>query len=293
MADLWYALITMALISIGLAAWTAKHLKPSAEDAEEDCVDRRPAIVASIAAMFGLSMIYFTKDRLFWAQWIPVSSMIIWSNVTVVALAIAAGASFRLPHRPRWRQWFSAIALGLLATATLFQPILQPFLRPITGGNQWDGHQVCIQSEANTCSAAAGATLLRTAGIQVTEAEMVKHCLTDARGTPSSGLWRGLCLATKGKDVYPEVANVSIDHLIRRGPFPSALVVGLPRVGADPIYVKRYGWAPGYRHSVVIYGIKSDGMVDIGDPAVGRETWSQEDLRILYRGEAITLRSRS
>lgn len=290
MNDLSIAVIVMATVAIASAVLTARCLRPPPRATLEHPGDHRPALVVSIAVAVGFLMIYLTKDRLFWAMLIPFSSMIIWSNLTVIALAIAAGASFRLPNRPRWRQTFSAITLGVLAMATLIQPIMQPVLRPIAGGNQWDDQQVCIQSQTNTCSAAAAATLLRTAGVEMTEAKMVQLCLTDARGTPSSGLWRGLCLATRGRDVHPEVTNVATEHLIEKGPWPSVLVVGLPRYGADPRYVKRYGWAPGFRHSVVIFGVKDDGMVDIGDPAIGRESWSQEDLKILYRGEAITLR---
>lgn len=30
-------------------------------------------------------------------------------------------------------------------------------------------------------------------------------------------------------------------------------------------------------------------MMDVGDPSIGRETWAEEDIRVLWTGEAITL----
>ncbi len=250
---------------------------------------RLAPLLLTLFVVLSLGLLFGTKDRLFWANLIPVSAAIIYSNVTVLSLAAGAGAAFRLPNRPRWRQYLSAIAMMFLALGTLVQPVLQPVLRPTRGADFWAAGNVCIQSQPATCSAAAGATLLAAHGIDVTEAEMVTWCLSDSRGTPSLGLWRALCIATSGTALRPRVVNASIDELLTQGPWPSTLVVGLPPEGADPIYSEKYGWSPGFRHSVVLFGIRPDGTVDIGDPSIGRETWSQEDLRVLWRGEAITL----
>ncbi|MDA8743230.1 cysteine peptidase family C39 domain-containing protein [Rubripirellula amarantea] len=297
MSDLWIAIGTMGTLGVLVAIAMAMWLRPPSEFAD---LGSQPSVpshwsswIASIAALSSLALIFFSKDRIFWANWIPSSAAIVWSNLTVIALAVAAGAAYRLPRRPKWRQVFGAVSLLFLMVATLFQPILQPLFRPVYGGNQWADGGVCIQSHDRTCSAAAGATLLRASGVEVSEAQMVQWCLTDARGTPSLGLWRGLVKATAGQNTRPMVIKATAIELIESGPYPCIVVVGLPRFGADPKYVRRYGWAPGFRHSVVLFGIKPDGMVDIGDPAIGREAWSQEDLRVLYRDEAIVLAPRS
>jgi len=258
-------------------------------DTRHENASNTPSLVLAAAVLVSFVLLYATKDRMGWATLLPFSSAIIFSNWTAFALAVASGAAFRLPHRPLWRRVLSASLMAALALATLFQPVLQPVFRPVSGSNLWDSEQVCIQSHTNTCSAAAAATLLKSVGIEMTEAAMVDHCLTDARGTPSLGLWRGLSLATMSTRYRPEVLHTDIESLLAKGPWPAALVVGLPRYGADPIYVDRYGWDPGFRHSIVLFGRKDDGLLDVGDPSIGRETWSDEDLRVLWRGEGVTL----
>lgn len=284
MIDLSIAMGVMACLAIGVLWATAWIIRLSSES--------QPRLASLLLALFvalSLGLLFGTKDRLYWARLLPVSAAIIYSNLSVLSLAAGAGAAFRLPNRPRWRQYLSAVAMMVLAGGALIQPVLQPLLRPTRGANYWAAGQVCIQSQPATCSSAAGATLLAAHHIEVTEAEMVKWCLNDSRGTPSLGLWRGLCIATRNTSVRPRVVQASIDELLTQGPWPSTLVVGLPPEGADPIYSEKYGWAPGFRHSVVLFGQRPDGMMDIGDPSIGRETWSQDDLRVLWRGEAITL----
>ncbi|EMI17083.1 peptidase C39, bacteriocin processing [Rhodopirellula maiorica SM1] len=287
--DLIIALLittSMTVIIIVLVAW---WLRPKPRDASNTAVSNLASIVLAFAVLASFLLLYATKDRMGWATLLPFSSAIIFSNWTAFALAVASGAAYRLPHRPLWRRGLAASLMAALALATLVQPVLQPIFRPVTGSNMWDSKQVCIQSHTNTCSAAAAATLLKSVGIEKTEAAMVGHCLTDARGTPSLGLWRGLSLATTSTRYRPKVLHTDVETLLRRGPWPAALVVGLPRYGADPIYVHRYGWDPGFRHSIVLFGRNDDGMLDIGDPSIGRETWSDDDLRVLWRGEGVTL----
>ena len=312
MIDLYLSIFIMGFLALFIAILTSWALpcpcsqpKPGKQESEAELRDdyeskmtltvataRVSGIVLVLSSIASVALLYLTKDRVMWARVMPFSNAIIWSNLTVLALAVAAGAAFRLPNRPLWRRCLSFTALLLLAFGALLQPVLQPLARPVAGGNTWDSMGVCIQTKQNTCSAAAASTLLKAHGVDVTEKEMAEFCLTDARGTPSLGLWRGLCLATRDTNVKPEVVTANAEELISSGPWPAVLCVGLPLRGADPVYVQRYGWAPGFRHAVVLFGTKQDGFLDIGDPAIGRESWSQEDLRILYRGEAIHLVTR-
>ena len=57
----------------------------------------------------------------------------------------------------------------------------------------------------------------------------------------------------------------------------------------DPIYTERYSWTPGKLHSVVLYGFAENDRVNIGDPSIGLEQWTVEDLRVLYRGTGLRL----
>ena len=132
--------------------------------------------VVSVAVLSAMMLLFLTKDRMGWAHWITSPSAIIYSNGTVLALAVAAGGIYHLPNRPRWRRVGGSVVLGLLAMAALFQPALQPIFRPAVGGNSWASGGVCLQSTPHNCSAAAGATLLKARGIDVTEKQMVDWC---------------------------------------------------------------------------------------------------------------------
>jgi hypothetical protein len=46
------------------------------------------------------------------------------------------------------------------------------------------------------------------------------------------------------------------------------------------------------RHTVVLFGVTSDGKVDIGDPSVGRELWDVADLNVLWQGNGFRLVAR-
>jgi len=283
--DLMLAMFLMAVLAVGVATVVAKSLGADRIHAYPHLA----SLLLVLCIVLSLGLLYGTKDQLFWAKYIPVSAAIIYANFTVLALAAGSGVSVRLPGRPPWRLYLNSGVLMVLSIGTLMQPVLQTILRPTYGADLWAPGNVCLQSQPATCSAAAGTTLLAAHHINVTEAQMVRWCLNDARGTPSLGLWRGLCIATEPYNLKPRVVTTTIDQLLSEGPWPVVIVVGLPPLGADPIYREKYGWSAGFRHSVVLFGVKADGGVDIGDPSIGRETWSQDDLRVLWRGEAIEL----
>jgi hypothetical protein len=45
----------------------------------------------------------------------------------------------------------------------------------------------------------------------------------------------------------------------------------------------------GNRHSVVVFGFGPDGTIDVGDPFAGRPTWTREELKARYGGDALSL----
>lgn len=57
---------------------------------------------------------------------------------------------------------------------------------------------------------------------------------------------------------------------------------------ADPRYAGDWGWAPGVKHTVVIFDFPGT-EVEVGDPAVGRERWTLSDLQTLWYGEGLRL----
>jgi len=248
--------------------------------------------------------VYSLNGWLGWAKFVPWTAAIIWTNWAPVFLSAAASAAIAIPKRPLWRRAGLSSLLAMFAAGTLLQPIVQPVIRPVqcSAKSVWLSQEVCQQSGSVTCSPAAAATLLRASGIEAEESQLAKWCLTDSLGTTSLGLWRGLRLATSGTPWQPEVLDVTLDDLTcrsgRRDIFPCLIVVGFPRFGSDTSpemeirYTEHYGWPRGFRHCVVLFGLTQDGMVDIGDPSVGRERWAKQDLEILWRGEAVRLAPR-
>ena len=142
-----------------------------------------------------------------------------------------------------------------------------------------------------TCTAACAATVLRAHGIGATEQQMADLCLT-RRGTLWQGLYRGLKLKTVRTPWDVEIVHGPFDRLRTLGDGPAILAAGIPRdAKVARIYTERYGWTPGEWHSVLFFGFRGDGLVAMGDPTpgIGRENWTEEDLRILWAGRGVRL----
>jgi hypothetical protein len=150
-----------------------------------------------------------------------------------------------------------------------------------------------MQTSWATCSPAAAATLLRAEGMATSEAEMIPLCLTDSAGTPTLGLYRGVKLMADRHGQVVEILNGTVDELLDDGDWPVLLAVKLPFGVDDRRYADQWGWIPGMGHSVVAMGRTSDGRVIIGDPSVGLEAWSETDLRVLWHGDGLRVKSRS
>ena len=155
---------------------------------------------------------------------------------------------------------------------------------------------VCIQTSEASCSAACAATVLVHHRIPATEAEMVRHCLTcvpqgrEPGGTTIHGLYRGLCRKTAASGLRVETHTGNLHRLLEPGSGPWIISVGLTsRTAADPIYSEQYGWSPRMRHSVVLFRQVTSDRVEIGDPSVGREQWTLDDLSVLWLGDAVRI----
>jgi hypothetical protein len=221
---------------------------------------------------------------------LPVSSVPLLGNWLLPAVAALAGLAWRLiPGGVVRRGVLLVPLLGLCVHRTLAPVLATP---PADLANQWSGG-VCLQTSPATCSAAAAATLLRAHGIDATEAEMARLCLTTLRGTMDQGVYRGLKLKTTGTPWDVEAFDTDATGL-RKMTGPVILSVRLDRsAGVDPRYEKLWGWQPGVSHTVVFFRFTEDGAkVEIGDPAVGREQWSARDLDVLWHGEGLSLFAR-
>ena len=280
MSDLWIAVGVMLVISLSLATAAWGLLRNRHRDVQ---------LLVIAAASFGaFAFLFYAAGRLYWASLIQDSAVIIWSNWTPILLAIAAGVFVSLERMPRVRRLVLASLLGVVGVSATIWPFLGIALRPPPpGGNVWMG-PVAMQTSWATCSPAAAATFLTAGNISVSEADMVNACLTDSAGTPTLGLYRGLKTTANrhGRDI--EAAQLSMTELIGNDRWPLLLMVKLPTTGVDdPRYQQQWGWVPGLGHSVVALGRDPAGFLFIADPAVGLESWTENDLRVLWHGDAI------
>ncbi len=246
----------------------------------------RTLLVATVVALV-LAFAIKLQGRLVVAEWLPFSNVILIGNLTMVGSACLAGIVLGWPSLPIWRRTLFSAGMWVVGLTALLHQMPR---NPPEPGNEWID-EVCMQSNRASCSACAAATLLVHHDIPADEAEMMKLCLTGAEGTPSLGLYRGLKLKVAGTPYDVEAFHMDIESLLDSTEVPAILLVML-ELGADvdPRYEQQWGWTPGLGHAVVYYGRSGPDRVMIGDPSVGREKWTIDDLRVLWQGEGVRLR---
>lgn len=252
-------------------------------------IGRRPQRVAQSAALVIVVSIFaylaLGRDAVAWAAVLPVSSLVLLSNPVLPGTGFLAGLAWRTTPGNSIRRAIPCLAILAIGVFATVHPLLgQP---PFCNDN-WQG-DVCLQTSESSCSAAAAVTLLRDYGIESNEREMADLCLT-RRGTTWMGLYRGLKLKTAGTPYDVAVFQGSVEPLRDLLPGPVIVAVGIPKSGQAPaIYSDEWGWTPGLMHSVLLYEPVGDDRITVADPSIGREQWSSEDLRILWRGPALYL----
>jgi hypothetical protein len=240
------------------------------------------------------SLVYL-QDSLLLARLFPYTGVIVVGNTTLPLIALLAGTLIgRHPGAKSsalQRFLLPAFLVGLGVAHASFpfwgsEPTIHP-VRMLNG--------VFMQTSESSCSAASAATLLTHLGIPATEAEMAHMGFTRSVGTSLLGVYRGFRLKTRGKPFRVEtLVNASVDDLRRiTQENPVLLSVGLDRFSnkrIDPRYTEAWGWTPGKRHAVVLFGFLPGDYLDIGDPSVGREKWRLDSLEVLWHGDGIYLR---
>ncbi len=243
-------------------------------------------------AMSVLAMVYFLfygSGQLIWARLVPSSAAIIYTNISAIFAAMAAAWAWRLPETPAWRRAGLSLLLAAASLASIFWPLLSIAVRPPpAGSDDWE-NGVAMQTSWATCSPAAAATLLRSENIKVTESDLIPLCLTDSSGTPTLGLYRGVKLVAQQNNREVKIVDPSLPQLIADDDWPVLIAVGLPFGVEDRRYADQWGWIPGMGHSVVVLGRTDDGGFIIGDPSIGREYWTEDDLKLLWHGNGIRI----
>jgi len=221
------------------------------------------------------------------AKALPFSNVIIVGNWLPLGIAIIAGAIAGRKSIPTWRRAPWCFLLVLLAGYAMAHPLL---VTNPTSRASWTPDGVLLQSNSGSCSSCAAAMLLRDIDVDASEGEMMKLSFTSERGANVLGVYRALCLKTEGKPFKPEIILSTVDALLKEDKWPVQLLVHLEKdANVDSRYQQEWGWQPGLRHAVVLFGKTADGRLDIGDPSVGREAWTVADLRVLWHGEGLRL----
>ena len=247
-------------------------------------------VLFAASMIFALTFSWLYAGNLSWAHAIPVASVVYWSNFMPVLLGFAAGAACHTAGLNRLGRPLTIASLLVIAASYLVIPIGRPIVSPVTLAEaKWD-EEVCLQSHEATCAAAAAATLLRLNGVDADEASMIGPCLTSEQGTESLGLYRGLRLATDGSPRQVRIARNNPSDWLALDQLPNiALVKFNENEYAGDNVPRRIRWMSGVTgegHAIVVLGYE-DGQWIIGDPAIGRVRWSDEDLRRRFTGEAI------
>lgn len=275
MTELIDSLMTVLLISTSLfagTAWLSRRLR-----------ERSLSLMAVLTVLAGAVWFTNLRDQVELSQLIPHPSLIVLGNWFPYFVAILAALAWNSSEcRSRRRLLVGCLALS--CGVSLIWPLLG---QTPECGNKWD-RNVCLQTTPYSCSAASAATLLNAYGIEATEAEMARLCLT-RRGTHWMGLYRGLSLKTAGTPWAVEVARATAEDL-NHDAGPAILAVRLPQgANVDPVLQESCGWIPGQGHSVVFLGFVGRQALLIGDPGVGRELWRASDLDLLWTGLVVRL----
>lgn len=275
--DLYLAAGVMAVVSVvagGLCAWFGRHLG-------------RQAKLLGMLGLVGLLVWigFHLRGSMIWARIIPWSGVPVAGNWAMPLAAMVLGLGWSNLPKGIFRRLIVMLPLVGIGGYSTLMPL---FVRvPYTNNDVVDG--INRQTTRETCSPAAGATLLRWHGIGATEGEMADLSRTSDRGTSGLGLYRALTLKTRGTPFVVEVLTGGNRQMLgTRG--MAILTVGYNDSNSPQAKeLIRNGFQPGVYHSVVFFRFLPNGVALIGDPATGMEQWPAQTLDFLWHGEAIYL----
>ncbi|EMI44447.1 peptidase C39, bacteriocin processing [Rhodopirellula sp. SWK7] len=280
--DLELALAVVAMTVLTLLAYRLGHRWTLKSQWVETGV-----LAVSIGLAFVLAWSYF--GRLVWAEAISSSSVLYWSNVTPIALGFTSGLvghtrGLRRAFRPVVTACLMVLAIGYVVT-----PIARPILFPLTldAVPKWN-RGVCMQSHAASCAPAAAVTLLKHYGINTSEHSMADACLSSTLGTAPLGLYRGLKTTAEDHGYEARVAKRDPSEWLDSDQLPNVALVSFEAMPGMPMD-NRFLGSRFSGHVITVLGKTDGGRWLIGDPAVGKISWSDEELRRRITGEAIYL----
>lgn len=287
MEDLRLAIVLMALLSVAVFFGVnrlSRGLGPR-------WLDALAVVIVLLIALY----VRWVWGELWIVEYIPLASVIVLSNWFPLLLgALAAVLWLRMRPHPLWRR---IPVQALLIGVTVWSVIYVIPRNPPECGNEWidlrpySPYRICRQTTPWTCSAAASATILEALGINATEAEMARLCLT-RHGTSWLGMYHGLKIKLQGSGYAPVFFDGTVDDLDAiTDDHPALLCCQLTTdvAAENPAYANDHGWIPGVAHSVVCFGMRGPVVV-IGDPSQRElEHWNLETLGDLWTGSGLRI----
>lgn len=242
-------------------------------------------LVGSGTVVAMCAYVWLLHERLIIVRWIAASSAIVLSNVIPPAALLLAGIVSQQAEIPRIRRYGIVLAMSMAAASTVARHLVPTAPLP---SNPWYLEDVCVQTTPSSCSAASAASLLRYHGIQATEREMMRLCLTSSHGTPPLGLYRGLKLKTRDRSFDVRVLAKPVREY-HASELPAVLLLS-----AEAPVVAFGTWRDRLEHgqnghTVVLYAFTVGGEAVVGDPAIGLRAYSLKTLERTYQGSGVTL----
>ncbi len=246
----------------------------------------RKGIAVGVIA-FILVHIFVLSNSIRWVDWLGVKAVIIYSNLSILLNGILSGFVWGNRKLSGLRR---STAIGLLMFLAYLPTVYQIYPMEVPYHDIWKD-DICIQSSYTSCVPAAAATLLKYYGIDSTEEEMARLCLTRYEGTPLLGLYRGMRIKTDGSIYQVDIGKATIQQLQDDIGLPAIVIISLDEETnrRKPAYSENDGFIVGGAHSVVLFEWADDDHINVGDPSIGREIWNLETLNDLWDGEYIRL----
>ena len=221
---------------------------------------RQPRLVIALGAVLALpcilAVLFYTHifDR---AAWFYEVHTIPCTELTFSGVGFLGGAIYRWLDPENWREHSLVIVFTALF---LLVPFIKPLIAPLDTSLLQDRCEgaVCRQSSPSTCGPASAATILRNLGDPVTEKQLAQESFTYQGGTEAWYLARAL-----RKHGYATKFVIDGDSL------PHPAIAGVILQG-------------GMGHFIAVLDA-NDSTVTVVDPAVGKLTLNEKELRRQFR----------
>jgi hypothetical protein len=185
------------------------------------------------------------------------------TELTVAGLGLLAGFihGARLKH-PLWAKQLRGFTVPAILGVMVLAPFAKPLIRPLNRtllADRWQD-DVCLQSTPSTCGPASAATIARSLGRSVTEAELARDSLTYGGGTENWYLARAL----RDRGFQVDLISIAPDA----GSFPTSAIAGvkLPQ---------------GTGHFIAMIGRDAANYI-YGDPLTGKSVATFDQLKTTY-----------